>query len=112
MRTWVDEQPDVAIGGSLRLEVEDRASAAIVPRAEYVKRFGPVVVRPGVALPFFFAPFTMIGVEASVVTRLDLAGGFGLYMMLMGDAYFAGSDVPRNSTIVMFNGLLGVDLEF
>lgn len=109
-RTWTDEQPEMMWGGSLRAEVEGRTSVAIVPRAELAKRFGPIVVRPGVGVPFFFAPFTMLGVEAGATAVLHLAHGFGALASLTVDAFFLGSDVPEGSAVLMFNGVLGVEL--
>lgn len=110
-RTWTDEEPDLAWGGSLRVEVEGRASVAIVPRAELPRRIGPIRLRPGAGVPIFFAPFTMLGVEVGVTAALDLGHGLAATAALTADAFFAGSDVPEGAAVLMFNGALGVELE-
>lgn len=109
-RTWSSEQPDMMWGGSVRVEVEGRASVAIVPRAELLRRIGPLSVRPGAGVPFFFAPFTMLGVETGVTVVLDLGHGFGALATVTAAAFFLGSDVPKDSAVLMFNGVLGAEL--
>lgn len=109
-RTATDEQPDPIWGGSLRVEVEGRASVAVVPRAELPRRLGPLRLRAGAGIPIFFAPFTMLGVELGLTAVLDLGHGLGASAGLSADAFFAGSDVPEGSAVLMFNGAVGVEL--
>jgi hypothetical protein len=109
-RTWTDEQPEVSWGGSLRVEVEGRASAAVVPFAEVQRPLGPLLLRPGVGVPFFFAPFTMLGLEGVLTARLGLGAGLALLAAVRVDAFFLGSDVPADSAVLMFNGACGVEL--
>jgi hypothetical protein len=109
-RTWTDEQPDMMWGGSLRAEIEGRTSVAIVPRAELSRRVGPIAVRPSVGVPFFFAPFTMLGLEAGLTAVLDLGHGLGALATFTAAAFFLGSDVPEGSAVLMFNGVLGAEL--
>ncbi|MBI2896552.1 MAG: hypothetical protein HYY06_23540 [Deltaproteobacteria bacterium] len=109
-RTWTDEEPRWSWGGSLRIEVEGRASVAIVPRVDLERQLGPVTLRPSAGLPLFFAPFTMFGLEAGVTGRLPIGGKLGVLATLQADAFVIGSDVPRDSAVLMFNGLIGVEL--
>lgn len=109
-RTWTDEEPRWSWGGSLRVEVEGRASVAIVPRVDLERKLGPLTLRPSAGLPFFFAPFTMFGAEAGVTGRMPIGGKVGVLATLLADAFVIGSDVPRDSAVLMFNGLIGVEL--
>lgn len=109
-RRWSSENPDLVWGASARVEVEGRTSLALVPRIELGTDLGPLTVRSGVAAPLVFAPFTLIGVEGSVTTRLALTPALGLTVSLLADAFFLGSDLPSGSVLVMFNGAVGVDL--
>ena len=111
-RFWNSEDPRVVWGGSARVEVEGRASFAVVPRVEYTATLGALTLRPGLAAPLFIAPFTLIGVEGSVTARVALADNLGLLGVSMVTAYLRGSDLPDDSVLLMFNGMLGVDLVF
>jgi hypothetical protein len=108
VRTWNDEDPTLAYGASVRLEVEGRASVAVVPKVELVRELGPLLMRPGLGLPVFFAPFTMAGLELS----LDLGFPIGERVMVGGaimvDAFVIGNDLPEGAAVLMFNGVLGV----
>lgn len=110
LRTWTDEAPDVLLGGALRGEVEGRASIAGVARAELSRRLGRLEVRPGVAIPLFFAPFTMLGVETSLDLRIPVADVLSVGATMAASAFFVGSDVPEGATVLMFNGAVGVEL--
>jgi hypothetical protein len=112
IRGWTDEEPSVLYGGSIRVEVEGRASVAVVPRAELARSVGPLELRPGVALPFFFAPFTMLGAELSLAVAVPITSAIRAGGIVMLDAFFLGSDVPEGATVIMFNGAVGVELVF
>jgi len=111
LRTWSDEQADMLLGGSLRLELENGSSAAIVPRAELRHRMGPLELRPGVALPLYFVPFSLFGVETGISLRGPTRSRFGLLAMLGLGVFFLGSDLPDDSAVVFFHGGLGVELQ-
>lgn len=111
-RTWNTEDPRLVLGASARVEFEGRASLAVVPRAELQTEIGPLSIRPGIAAPLFFAPFTLLGVEGSLTSRLALGDTVGLVLMLMVDAFVLGTDLPAGSVLLMFNGSAGVDIAF
>ena len=111
LRRWSDEFSDTVWGAALRAELEGGPSAAIVPRIELRRPFDGLEIRPGVGVPFFFAPFSLLGVEGSLAVRQKLSDGLGVLVLVSVDAYFWGSDLPKGSAVVMVNGALGVDLE-
>ncbi len=110
LRTWSDEAPTLRWGASLRLEIEGRTSLGVVPRVEIAKKLGDLTITPGVGVPLFFAPFSMLGVEVSTGVLLPLSDTFGISGTAMFDGYFFGSDVPENSAVIMFNLMLGATL--
>lgn len=110
VRTWEEEDPTLTYGASVRLEVEDRASAAIVPRVELTHSLGAIVIRPGVGIPVFFAPFTMAGLELSLDLGIPLGERVRVSGAIFVDAFVFGSDVPEGSAVLMFNGVLGVGI--
>jgi hypothetical protein len=111
VRRYTDEEAIMAIGGSLRIELERNSGVAIAPRFELRHQIGKLELRPGVAIPFFFAPRTMLGPEVSITARYLLMPRIGVVGMLMADAFVAGNDVPHGTTVTMLNILFGVDME-
>jgi len=98
------------VGGSLRIELEDGRAVAGIPRIVLRHRLSKLELRPGAALPFYFAPKTMLGPEANLGARYALDNGFGIVGGVGVSAFMIGNDVPRGSTVVMFHLQLGVDL--
>jgi hypothetical protein len=98
------------VGGSLRVELEDGRAVAGVARAVLRHKLGAMELRPGAALPFYFAPRTMLGPEADLGLRFPLSQGFGLVANAGVAAFMIGNDVPHGTTVVMFHLQLGVDL--
>ncbi len=98
------------LGGSLRVELEDGRAVAAVARAVLRHKMGRFELRPGAAIPFYFAPKTMLGPEADLGLRYALKNGFGLLANAGIAAFMVGNDVPHGTTVVMFNLQLGVDL--
>ena len=111
-RTWSSEEPWLVVGASGRVEVDGRTSVGVVPRIELSYDKDWFLLRPGLGAPLFIAPFTMFGVEGSLTGQLVLADGFFASAMVAIDAFFLGSDVPKDSVVLMFNGAIGVGLEF
>ena len=109
-RTYDTGRPDPMIGAALRVEVDGRASVAIVPRVQLQRAAGKVSFRVFLGAPFFFAPFSMLGAE--------LGGGisipFGKYVSLgvhaMVDAFFWGSDLPDDTVVIGINGMAGLEM--
>ena len=98
------------LGGSMRVELEDGRAVAGVARAVLRHKLGRFELRPGAALPFYFAPRTMLGPEADLGLRYPLSQGFGLNAAAGVAAFMVGNDVPKGTTVVMFHLMLGVDL--
>lgn len=98
------------LGGSLRVELEDGRAVAAVARAVLRHKMGRFELRPGAAIPFYFAPKTMLGPEADLGLRFGLKNGFGLIANAGIAAFMIGNDVPHGTTVVMFNLQFGVDL--
>jgi hypothetical protein len=111
-RTMRSDEPTFSYGGSLRVEVDGRVGIGGVIRAELVHPLGPVGFRAGIGVPFFFAPYVLLGVEGSLTVRWPATTPIAATASLLIDAYFAGSDLPRNSALFMANGALGVDFLF
>jgi len=98
------------VGGSLRMELEDGRAVAAVPRVVLRHKMGRFELRPGAAIPFYFAPKTMLGPEADLGLRFAMKNGFGLLANAGISAFMVGNDVPHGTTVVMLNLQLGVDL--
>ena len=104
------EETWLLVGGSLRIELEDGRAVAGIARVVLRHRLAKLELRPGAALPFYFAPKTMLGPEANLGARYALDNGFGIVGGVAVSAFMVGNDVPSGSTVVMFHLQLGVDL--
>ncbi|MFT5354614.1 MAG: hypothetical protein ACI9KE_001821 [Polyangiales bacterium] len=112
-RTWVSEGKHLRnpiVGAALRIEVEGRASVGIVPRAELMQTLGSVQIRPFVGVPFFFAPFSLLGAEVGAALTFQLHGQTNVLVTVVVDAYFWGSDLPDGQAIVSLNVGIGFEL--
>lgn len=98
------------VGGSLRVELEGGRAVAAVPRAVLRHKLGKFELRPGAAIPFYFAPKTMLGPEADLGVRFAMKNGLGLLANAGIAAFMVGNDVPHGTTVVMFHLQVGVDL--
>jgi hypothetical protein len=111
LRTYNDEEPVLVLGGSLRFELEQAIGLAVVPRAELRYPGSFMELRPGIAIPLFISPEIMVGPEVSLMGRMGGQRGLGFFVMGTLAAFVVGSDVPDDSTVVMLNVQLGVDLQ-
>jgi hypothetical protein len=103
-------EPWLLLGGSLRVELEDGRAVAGVARATLRHKLSKLELRPGVAIPFYFAPRTMIGPEANFGIRYPVGNDFGLLAGAGIAAFMIGNDVPHGTTVVMFHFQLGIGL--
>lgn len=111
VRTYNDEEPVLLLGGSLRFEMEQAIGLAVIPRAELRYPGSFLELRPGIGIPLFVSPKIMLGPEVSLTARTGGRRGLGLFLMGTLAAFIFGSDVPDDSTVVMLNVQLGVDLQ-
>lgn len=112
-RTWVSEGKHLRnpiVGAVLRIEVEGRASIGIVPRAELIGDLGGIEIRPFIGVPFFFAPFSLLGAEVGAALTFQLHGRTNVLITIVADAYFWGSDLPDGQAIVSLNAGVGFEL--
>ena len=111
VRTYLDEEPAVVVGGALRFELEQAIGLAIVPRAELRRQGSVLELRPGIGVPIFVSPKIMIGPEVSLSARMGPRRGVGVFGMASLAGFFLGGDVPHGSTVMMMNLQLGVDFQ-
>jgi hypothetical protein len=111
VRTFPDEEPVLALGGSLRFELEQAIGLALIPRAELRYPGSFLELRPGIGVPIFVSPKMMLGPEVSLAARMGGRRGIGFFVMGTLAAFIVGSDVPDDSTVVMLNLQIGADLQ-
>ncbi len=99
-------------GLSMRAELEGRASAAVVPSVQLERPLGPLHLRPHAALPFFFAPFSLLGGELGLDASYPLSAGAAVTLGLRFDAFFWGSDLPEGSALVMLDAMLALEMRW
>ncbi|MBX7195659.1 MAG: hypothetical protein K1X94_26620 [Sandaracinaceae bacterium] len=108
--SWLDDEANVLLGGSVRVEVEDRASIGGVVRAGLRADLGSLELRPSIGLAAILAPFTLIGPEAGLVVAIDLLSPLSLIVHVTVDGWLFGSDLAPSTVLVMANGGIGVEI--
>ncbi len=99
-------------GIALRAELEGRSSVAAVPSVQIEHPIGPLRLRPHAALPFFFAPFSLLGGELGLDASYPLGASVALTLGLRLDAFFWGSDLPEGTSLVMLNAMLSMEMQW
>ena len=94
---------------SLILELDGRVSVGINPSLKRVLSLSPRwAIYGGVGLPFFFAPFTLIGAEAAVGGFFNITPRFAAVVELRTDVFFAGSDLPDGGVLAKLDLAVGI----
>lgn len=98
---------------SLIMELTGRVSVGIAPSLKRVWSLGgpPLSVYAGIGFPFFFAPFTLIGVEPAVGAFYRVLPRLSVVLELHADLFFAGSDLPDGSVLAKLDASLGLRLD-
>jgi hypothetical protein len=112
LATYSDLDASWWFGGSVRIEMDGRASIGGTVRIGLVGELEPLVFRPYAGIAAFLAPFTLLGVEGGLDVYLPLVGSFGLLGRVFADAFLYGSDLPQSGVLVMVNGSIGVEATF
>lgn len=110
LHSWLDEEGGVVLGGSLRVELEGRASIGGVVRAGLRYTAGIVELRPSIGLAAILAPYTLVGPEAGAMVIARIAPPLALVVQLAVDGWVFGSDLAPSTALVMINGAAGVEL--
>lgn len=103
-------EPRYLLGGALRIELEGAHAVAAIARLQLRHPLGPIELRPGIGLPFYFAPRTMLGAEAGMWGRLTFSQDLALLLALSASAFVMGDDVPKGNTVIMLQIFVGVEL--
>ena len=103
-------EPRYLVGGALRMELSGSKAVAGIARVQLRHPFGPLELRPGAGLPFYFAPRTMLGAEASLWGRMGFTKDLSLLFALSASAFMIGNDIPHGSTVIMLQVFIGVEL--
>jgi hypothetical protein len=103
-------EPRYLLGGALRIELEGAHAVAAIVRFQLRHPFGPIELRPGIGLPFYIAPRTMLGPEAGLWGRLSFSQELALLMAFSASAFVMGDDVPKGNTVIMLQIFIGAEL--
>jgi len=96
---------------SLLLELDGRVSVGVNPSLKRVVDFDVVSVYGGLGVPFFFAPFTLIGAEVAVGAFYEFWGPLAAAVEFRADAFFAGSDLPDDRVVAKLDFAVGLRCE-
>ena len=110
VHSWLEEEGSVILGGSLRVEVEGRASIGGVVRAGLRWTAGILELRPSIGLAAILAPSPLVGPEAGLMTVIQLAPPLSAILQIVVDGWLFGSDLAPSTALVMINGACGVEI--
>jgi hypothetical protein len=97
---------------SLIMEIQGRVSIGVNPSLKRVWKWKVFSIYGGLGFPFFFAPFTLVGVEPAVGFTFHPLPRLGLALELHADVFFAGSDLPESSVVAKMDASVGVRFHF
>lgn len=101
-----DHSIEYVLGGVVQLE--DTPALGFTPQVRLVREFGRLTGFVSAGVPVFVAPFTRFGLEAGGGALYPIIEDrFALGAQVQLDVFFAGSDLPADSTVLMFNLGLG-----
>lgn len=93
-------------GLGITAQLEDAPAVALTPQVRLVRPLSVIEVYAGAGIPVFVTPFTRVGAELGGGVLYALHERFALLAGGQVDLFFAGSDLPEGSLVIMFN--LGV----
>jgi hypothetical protein len=93
---------------SLIMELEEKVSVGVNPSLKRVHRWRRFSFYGGLGFPFFFAPFTLLGVEVAAGATLHLLPRLGVTLELRSDLFFVGSDLPDGAVLAKMDAALGI----
>jgi hypothetical protein len=103
-------EPNLLIGGALRIELEGANAVAGIFRFQLRHPFGPIELRPGIGVPFYIAPRTMLGAEAGMWGRMTFSPDLALLAAFTASALVMGDDIPKGTTVIMLQIFVGAEL--
>jgi len=96
----------------LLMELEGAVSVGVAPSVKKVVRINRRLnLYGGLGFPFFFAPFTLLGVEPAVGATFRFASRFSVVLEAHADVFFVGSDLPDGSVLAKMDLALGIRFE-
>ena len=94
---------------SLMMELYDRVSVGINPSLKRMKPLSKRFALYGiVGIPFYFAPFTLLGAEVGCGLIYNLTERFALVAEFHADVFFVGSDLPDDSVLAKLDLSVGI----
>jgi len=95
------------------LQLEDRPAVGFTPQIRLVRQFGLITGFGSAGVPFFMYPFTRFGLEVGAGALYPIVENlFAIGAQFQVDVFFGGSDLPADSTVLMFNLGLGGRIYF
>lgn len=89
-------------------QLEDTPGIGFTPQVRLMRPFGQITGFFSAGVPVFVFPFTRFGLEAGGGAFYPVVEDrFAVEAQLQIDAFFGGSDLPADTTVLMFNLGLG-----
>jgi len=99
-------------GLGMTLQLEDQAAFALTPQVRLVRGRIPWHFFLGAGVPVYVMPDTLLGLEFGTGLVFDVLDGVGLVGQGAVDWFFAGGDLPKDESLLVFNVSAGVRVLF
>lgn len=106
------EQAWIRYGVALRSELEGKVTIGIVPRIAILAEWNRLEYGICGGIPIIIAPMSLYGLEAGGTVAYRVLDWLAPYISLLVAVYPLGSDLPKDSVVVMLQAHVGAQLQF
>ena len=103
----LDPKRTIEWGAGITVQLEQTPAVAITPQVRLLRGRQPIRYYAGLGIPAYVTPFTLFGGELAGGAIYELDDGINLVGGGQLDVFAAGSDIPDDGVVVMFNVGLG-----
>lgn len=107
-----DERPEFELGVGLQAELQGRVSAGVVPQLRMTTGPGTYMWYAIIGAPLVVAPFALFGVEAGGGLLWRFKDKFGVFLEMVVDYYFMGSDLQASGVLIQWDSNIGIRILF
>ncbi len=95
-------------GAGLTFQLEKQAAVAVSPQVRLVRGDDPWNVFLGAGVPLYVTPGTLLGLKVEGGVVFQFADAVGAMAIVNTEYFFAGGDLPKHGSVLMFNFGAGI----
>ena len=95
-------------GAGLTFQLEDQPAVAVTPQVRLIRGESPWNFLIGAGVPIFVTPGTLFGLELDGGAIYRFSESLGAIALVEAEYFFAGGDLPKDGSVLIFNFGAGV----